>query len=508
MIVCIGARNRCLEERGTMAERDGMPRVSIVVSNYNGMKILPSCLNSIENQTYPHFETIVVDDASTDASVKMLEGDFSWVRLVRNPRNLGAAESKNVGLEQAQNELVAFLDNDAVLDKHWLEEMIRFIGERENAGIVASKILFTDNHKIINSTGGKVNLAGYGWDRGIFEFDADFNPPRDRITYACSAAMIARKSILDQVGGFDSLFRYPYEDADLGWRMNLAGYEVSYNPAAVAYHKLSATMGRDNPRMIYLCERNRLRTMLKNFEAATWDNVRRDLALLYFQRMKIALVSKGMSYRDRWKTFFRLAEALAWNVANYGSTKEARKKVDALRKLSDLELIQIGAIENSIDLPTTVANCYLPDYQPRTVEDLNIASIDRLNMYDGCADYLGPGWHNREFTASYTAFRWTKEEAVCYLIPVKRPKNIVVKTVAANPLQGARGRVKVNDQVASEFYITDGQQTLEATIPPDSHRDIYEVKIIVDNAFYPAEEMHNADRRKLGVGISKIFLSS
>ena len=506
MSALIRARAR-FEERGMMVEQGEMPQVSIVVSNYNGMKILPSCLNSIENQTYPNFETIVVDDASTDASVKMLEGDFSWVRLVQNPRNLGASETKNVGLREAQHELVAFLDNDAVLDKHWLEEMVPVFGAQPNAGIVASKILFTDNHKIVNSTGGKINLAGYGWDRGIFEFDADFNPPRGRITYACSAAMMARNSILNEVGCFDPLFRYPYEDADLGWRMNLAGYEVSYNPKAVAYHKLSATMGRANPRMIYLCERNRLRTMLKNFETATWDNVRRDLAHLYLERMKISLISKGMSYSDRLKTFFRLSEAVLWNLRKYRNTMEARKKVDALRKLSDLELIQSGAIENCIDLPTTATNCHLPDYQPRTIEDLDIATIDRLNMYDGCADYLGPGWHNREFTPSYTAFRWTKEEAVCYLIPLKKPKSIAVKTVAANPLQGARGRVKVNDRIVREFYVTDGQQTIEASIPPDSHRDIYEVKIIVDNAFYPAEETHDSDRRKLGVGISKIFFS-
>ncbi len=491
-----------------MAEANQTPRASIVVSNYNGMKILPSCLNSIESQTYPHFETIVVDDASTDASVKMLDSDFSWIRLVANRKNLGASESKNAGLREARYELVAFLDNDAILDKRWLEEMVAFTSNHAKAGIVASKILFTDNHKIINSTGGKINLAGYGWDRGIFEFDADFNPPRDRITYACSAAMMARRSLLETIGGFDGRFRYPYEDADLGWRMNLAGYEVGFNQQAIAYHKLSATMGRDNPRMIYLCERNRLRMMLKNCERDTRRNLRRDLAHLYLERMKITLVGKSMSYPDRWKTFLRLAEAFLWNAANYGSTREARKQVEALRKLSDLELIQEGVIENCIDLPTTAANCYLPDYQPQRMEDLSPTTIDRLNMYDGCANYLGPGWHNREFTASYTAFRWTKDEAICYLIPAKRPRGIVVKTVAANPLQGARGRVKVNDHIVSEFYITDGPQTIEANIPPDSHRDIYEVRIVVDNAFCPMEDMHNADNRKLGVGISKIFFSS
>ncbi len=481
--------------------------VSIVISNFNGMRMLPSCLNSLENQTYSDFETIVVDDASTDASVAMIESDFAWVRIIKSARNLGASESKNIGMREARHELVAFLDNDTILDSRWVEEMVRAFGDEEQVAILASKILFIDNHNIINSTGGKINLAGYGWDRGIFQFAEEYNPPRDKIAYACSAAMMARKSVLAEVGGFDPVFRYPYEDTDLGWRTSLAGYEVRYNPAAIAYHKLSATMGRANPRMIYLCERNRLRTLLKNFEPETLANVRRDLVQLYIERMKAAMAGKGLTYADRIKTFLCLAEALFWNLRRAADTRQQRKRVSELRRLSDLELIKMGIIENSIDLPTAAANCYLPDYQPRTVEDLNVVTIDRLNMYDGCADYLGYGWYNREFTPSYRAFRWTKEEAVCFLIPSRRPKSIVIKTVAANPLQGARGRIKVNDRVVAEFHVPDGQDSIEAPIDADSHRDIYEVKIIVDNAFYPAEEMRNTDTRKLGVGVSKIYLS-
>ncbi|MHB8780419.1 MAG: glycosyltransferase family 2 protein [Candidatus Geothermincolia bacterium] len=481
--------------------------VSIIIANYNGLSILPSCLNSVESQTYTDFETIVVDDCSKDASMAMLESSFPWVRAIRNASNLGASETKNVGLRAARHEIVAFLDNDAVLAPDWLESMVRMIGEDREAGALASKILFSDNRQVINSAGGTLNLAGYGWDRGIFEMEDEYHPPTDRVLYACSAAMLARRSILEELGGFDGAYEYPFEDADLGWRLNLAGYPVRYNPDAVAYHNLSATMGRTNLRKFYLYERNRLRSVLKNFETSTLQNVRGELFRLYMETLKSCLHIKGTSLPFRVAAFCRLLQAIVWNFRKWPAVKEAREKVQLTRKLSDIEMVRAGLIRNAVDFPITASNSYVPDYQPRSATTLKTQRMDRLNMHDGCVDYLGGGWYNKEFTTDYTAFRWTKEEAVCYLLPSKRYRNIVVKTVAANPLKGTHGRIKVNGEMVSEFYVMNRNQTIEAALPPLPESGVYEVRIIIDNPYRPAETFHNPDKRKLGIAISKIYLS-
>ncbi len=491
-----------------MSEANQAPRATIVVSNYNGMKILPSCLNSIETQSRNDFETIVVDDCSTDDSVEMIRSDFPWVRLVQNRKNLGPSRSKNVGLREASYDLVAFLDNDTILTHGWLESMVGFIQANPRAGAVAAKIMFADNRQVINSAGSAMNVAAYGWDRGIFEMEADYNAQSDRVFYACSAAMFARKSCIEEVGGFDPLYKYPFEDVDLGWRLNLAGYEVWFNPEAVAYHCLGATMGRTTPPTIYHYERNRIRSILKNFDDSTLRNIRTELFRLYLATMSTSLRLKGIPRRERLATAWRMLQAVGWNLRKRRSTLEARRLVQSTRKVSDLELVSSGLLSNSMDRPMRTFNALLPDYQPQTRESLNPAKMDRLNMYDGCAAYLGPGWYNREFTLDYKAFRWTKEEAVCYLVPSRHPRTLVIKTVSADPLKGAHGRIRVNGEVCSEFYVMNGPQTIEALLPVSDEEGVYEVRIIVDNPFRPSETFHNEDQRRLGLGISKVYLTS
>ncbi len=491
-----------------MSEASRAPRASIVVSNYNGMKILPSCLNSIETQSYTHCETIVVDDCSTDGSAEMMASDFPWVRVVRNPKNLGPAASKGAGLAAARGEFVAFLDNDAVLTGEWLESMVGFAASHPRAGAIASKIMFSDNRQVINSAGSSMNVAAYGWDRGIFEMDTDYHSESERVFYACSAAMFGRRDMIEEVGGFDPLFQYPFEDVDLGWRLNLAGYEVWFNAEALAYHRLGATMGRSTPRITYQYERNRIRSLLKNFEDSTIRNIRMELARLYLETIHSSLRMKGIARRERLATAARMMQAAAWNVRKRRSTRELRRTVQQMRKLSDLDLVSSGLLANSMDRPVRTFNALLPDYEPQTRESLVPAKMDRLNMYDGCAAYLGPGWFNREFTPDYKAFRWTREEAICYLVPSRHPRALIIKTIAADPLKGAHGRVRVNGEICAEFYVTNGPQTIEASLPETDNGKVYEVRIIVDNPFRPSEALHNGDERRLGLGISKVYLTS
>lgn len=471
------------------------------------MKILPSCLNSIETQSVTEFETIVVDDGSTDGSTEMIRSDFPWVRLIVNPKNYGLARTKNVGLEAASAELVGFLDNDATIDEFWLENMLTAFDEDPEVAAMASHILFYDNPRVLNSTGGLLNLAGYGWDRNIFDFEADVSRQMDPVIYACGAAMMVRKSVANELGNFDSDYEYPFEDVDFGWRANLAGYKVMYNPDALAYHQLSATMGSWGPRQMYLTERARIRTLKKNLEPETLRNIRGDLVHLYLGLLRSNLHQPAFSRRRRLWAVMKLMQAVAWNLRKSPGTRAWRAKVSTLRKRSDLDLIRDGLMNGTIEHPVSVMNSQLPDYQPRVMADLKIKKMDRLNMYDGCAEYLGPGWYNKEFTPDFTAFRWTKEEAVCYLIPSRRPRNLVLKTIAADPLKGANGRIKINGELAGEFYVLNGPQTIETAVP-SSEENIYEVRIIVDNPFRPSEALHNGDQRKLGLGVSKIYLTS
>lgn len=490
-----------------MAEQGEMPQVSIVVSNYNGMMILPSCLNSIENQTFTDYEAIVVDDASTDASVKIVESNFPWVKLVTHPRNQGHVITRKTGYAEAAGEFVLFLDNDVTLDDRCLEELVSAMRSDVEIGIAAPKLLFRDNPSVVNSVGGFINLAGYGWDHGIYEFDGHVGGVQENVLFACGAAWMVRRSIFEAVGGFKDVCPFGFEDVDVGWKVNLAGYRVRCHTPAVAFHSLGATMGKYGTRKVYLYERARFYTLIKNFEPETLRTIRGDLWRLHLDVMHSTLTYRGCSRAQSLLRCMNLVSVAISNLFGLPKTLGLRKEISRIRKRSDLELIKDSLIKTRFELPANLPNPYLQDYQPRRPEDIPNSKMSRLNMYDGCADFLGTGWNNREFTMDYETFRWTKDEAIAYLVPGRRPRNLTLKVVAAHPVVGSHGRVILNGEVVKEFFVLNRHEIIRAPIPESEGSDVFEVKIVVDNPFVPDDEYGNRDRRRLGIGISKLELS-
>ncbi len=481
--------------------------VSIVITDYNGLDLLPTCLNSIEAQDYPDCETIVVDDCSSDASPQLIRSAYPWVRVIRNPENLGSAEAKNVGLGAASHELVAFLDNDTAIAEDWLARMVAGFTAHENVAIAACKILLADNRAVLNSTGGFINFYGYAWDRGIYQFDAEFGPEDGRVLYACGAAMMARRSVLLALGGFDGRYRYPFEDVDMGWRANLAGYEVRYNSGATAFHQLSATMRGVTPnRKLYMNERARLRTLLKNMAGPTLKTIRKDLIRQYRHALQECFQKPGYSSRQKLAESWAWLEALLWNAANLKDTLRWRSQVNETRQVSDLELMAIGLMLDRKELPREIVRDHLPDYQPASEEDIGTRQMKRLNMLDGCGDYLGPGWHNREFTPDYRAFRWTKSEAVAYLVTPARPRDVTIQVIAAHP-DGTRGELLVNGLPIKRFQVENEPGIIQAPLPDLGDACVYELKLLIDNPFVADEEYGNHDTRRLGLAVSRIEVS-
>ena len=117
------------------------PKLSVIIPNWNGKRFLQECLDSLKDQTYSHFETILVDNGSTDGSADFVQqryGDF--VRTIRNEINLGFAGGNNVGIRNAKGDYIVLLNNDTWADPHWLEELVKAIDGHERIGMWGSKI--------------------------------------------------------------------------------------------------------------------------------------------------------------------------------------------------------------------------------------------------------------------------------------------------------------------------------------------------------------------------------
>ena len=249
-----------------MAARQNLPIVSAIIVNYNGRRLLESCLKSLERQTLPRdsYEIILVDNASTDGSVEFVRREYPSVRVESLSRNLGFAGGNNHGFRQARGRFFALLNTDAEAEPQWLARMLSAIERSPSIGGVAAKICFRHDPMRINSAGLLLFRDGRGGDRGFREPDlGQFDAPTE-VFGACGAGALLRREMIEELGGFDErLFMY-YEDLDLAWRARLRGWKFVYEPRAAVLHDHCGTSGEGSPFLCFQVERNRVLVSLKN----------------------------------------------------------------------------------------------------------------------------------------------------------------------------------------------------------------------------------------------------
>ena len=163
--------------------------------------------------------------------------------MVALGENRGFAGACNAGIQAAQGELVALLNNDTETDGLWLEEVVAAFQRHPEAGLVASKMLLFDRRDTFHTAGDFYRTDGIPGNRGVWQKDVGQYEREEYVFSACGGSAAYRKVMLEQIGLLDEDFFYSCEDVDLAWRAQLTGWRCIYAPRAVVYHKLSATGG-------------------------------------------------------------------------------------------------------------------------------------------------------------------------------------------------------------------------------------------------------------------------
>lgn len=238
--------------------------MSLVVLNFNGQEHLEACLGSVAALDYPkdRLEIILCDNGSSDGSLAYVRSRFPEVRVVALDRNYGFAEGNNKAAAQARFDWVGFLNNDMRLDPGWLRNLVEPLREQPGLACLSSRIMNWDG-TTIDFAGSGINFQGFGFQFDFGLRESVHNAPR-RIFSPCGGAMLIRRQLFLDIGGFDPTYFGFYEDADLGWRLNLLGHETWYTPAATTYHRQHGSFKRipDYKRRV-LYERNAMATMYK-----------------------------------------------------------------------------------------------------------------------------------------------------------------------------------------------------------------------------------------------------
>lgn len=243
-----------------------MPRLSILIVNWNGRHLLPDCLDSLLRQSFRDFEVILVDNGSSDGSRELLDANYPWVQRVDLQSNTGFATANNLGLQRASGEYIITLNNDTRAEPGWLAELVRVADSDPRLGMVGSRTCVWDQADIIDTLGGRI--CRDGMSRGALRgesFAALDLPDVVSILYPSPCAALYRRLMLDEIGFFDEDFFAYAEDTDLGLRARWAGWGAVAATGALVHHRYSATGGALSPLKVFLVERNHYWVAVKNF---------------------------------------------------------------------------------------------------------------------------------------------------------------------------------------------------------------------------------------------------
>lgn len=245
-------------------QEGGMQEVSVVIPNFNGISFIEACLLSLRRQTYPGFETIVVDNGSTDGSCELVEERFPEVRLVALPENLGFCRAVNEGILASDSPYVILLNNDTEAEPDFVRELLIDIKRRKRAFSCAAKMLNMYQRDLIDDAGNYYNALGWAFAAGKGQDEKKYDRPR-RIFASCGGAVIYRREFLNVTGLFDEEHFAYLEDMDIAYRANILGYQNWFCPGARVYHAGSGTSGsRYNLFKVRYSSRNNIYLIYKN----------------------------------------------------------------------------------------------------------------------------------------------------------------------------------------------------------------------------------------------------
>lgn len=238
----------------------------MIIVTWNGRQYLDACLQAVAAQRGVAAETILVDNASTDGTVRFVQEHFPWVRIVAMGENRGFAGGSNAGVRVARGRLIALLNNDTSPAPDWLAALCRGIDAPSGFVLTTSRVVYMHDPTIIDSAGDGLLQWGGAFKRHHGR-RADVAGVSEEVFGICGAASLMPKAVFDEIGGFDEDFFASHEDVDLSYRARLLGYRCRYVADAIVRHHGSATLGTISAFAVFHAQRNLEWLYLKNTPA-------------------------------------------------------------------------------------------------------------------------------------------------------------------------------------------------------------------------------------------------
>ena len=329
-----------------------LPRVSVIIVNYNGKALLEKCLESLSKVNYENFEIIVVDNNSTDGSIELVTKNYPSIILLKLNSNKGFAEPNNIGAKIANGKYLLFLNNDTIVTPSFISEMVQVIENDKKIAICQSLLLKPDES--VDSSGDFIDHLGV-----VYNSTKKTDEIRE-ISSARGASMLIRKDVFDILEGFDEKFYVSFEDVDLGWRTWMIGYKVILTPKSVVYHVGGQTIKSKKPEIAFHGFKNQLAMKITNFEPPI--AIRNTLLFFIrygFRELKIwcdykikgttALTATDYENKIAEKPSFKIiTKSILWVLSNPKYLLKKQRQIRFSRKVSTKALMKMNIITNKI----------------------------------------------------------------------------------------------------------------------------------------------------------------
>lgn len=301
------------------------PRVTIIIPNWNGDKWLPPCLDALKTQSFQDFQTIIVDNGSTDQSIPWIKKNYPNITTIQLDNNYGFAYAVNQGINHARSQYICLLNNDTIPDPSWLSSLVAALDTAdESIGGVGSMMLSLDDRSFIDDAGNTLSWYLAATKKGHRQQLSSYLV-RCKTMAISGGASLFRSTFFEKCGKFDDDFFAYLEDIDLCLRGNLYGFKFLICPSAIVLHK---SHGSEIPKNTYVTfvTANRLAILLKNIPLNI--ALAKSLKIIYGQFYFFIAYGKPISSLKGYLRFFSRIPSLL----------RTRKIVLRNKKISNLEI--------------------------------------------------------------------------------------------------------------------------------------------------------------------------
>lgn len=325
-----------------------LPSVSVIIINYNGHRWFELFMNSLINTTYPDFEILVVDNGSTDQSIKYLNENFGTVKVVCLGQNEGFANAANIGAIHAKGDILSFINNDMEVRSDWLINAVTKLISDVGAAAVQCKILKYYYKEQIDCIGLSVDRFNVVHMIGRHEIDRGQYDNLPEIGASSGGAMLIWKHIFNNIGKFDPAYFMYYEDVDLSWRIRMRGFRILSAASSIVFHIGSATAqildtsgeGNLTPFFAYHTAKNYLYCWLKNSSCK--------VLLIYWPVVLFIVLAKVSLALSNGKPLIALSltRGILWNLSHLRDITTSRVSIKNVRKNKGENILLVPTVRN------------------------------------------------------------------------------------------------------------------------------------------------------------------